>query len=157
MARSRNALSVTSEAAAVEFRSMKATGYSTRRIAQLSGVGKSMVQDVITGKRNLSTARASAALAEIATRQPRALLAGNDQAVPVKPLTKRDTSNMAKHWRALQRAKKTGDFSKVPRLKINTEEGVFYTNDNTRQLEEAAAKGALDVEDPLHYDEKKVA
>ena len=26
-----------------------------------------------------------------------------------------------------------------------------------QSLEEAAAKGALDVEDPLHYDEKKVA
>src|SRR5215472_5779790 len=97
-----------------EIHRLRERGYSVREIARRTGISKSHVHDISTGRRRVSRARAVAATEQL-SRERSALAMIGGQVRAVDPLSRRDRQKLGRHWRAIQDARLTGDYRQVGR------------------------------------------
>jgi hypothetical protein len=125
---------------------MREQGISVREIARRTGLGKSFVHDLTSGKRRLSPQRATAVADRLARVVGRMRVIADGQVQMVEPLHKRDFSKIGRFWNVLERARRTGDYGAIKadlaksKRTIRTTQGTFTLETNPavlRQLDDA--------------------
>ena len=99
---------LSSGAAAVLIRAMRDDGLSVREIGRRTGLGKSTVHDVLTGKYGISATRAQAVGEQAARYGGMHAVSGRGTAV-IDPATRRDRAALGRYWAALRTWRRTGD------------------------------------------------
>jgi transcriptional regulator with XRE-family HTH domain len=155
MARIKSPPSPDSRALTEEIRRLRGRGYSVREIARRTGISKSHVHDISTGRRRVSRARAAAATEQL-SREQSALMIIDGQHHPVDPVSRRDQQKIARYMRAIQDAKHIGDYRQIRRrfgrTVIKTSEGEFRPETDPEVLRHLDDIGLLDIDEVFHYE-----
>jgi transcriptional regulator with XRE-family HTH domain len=155
MARRKSPPSPESRALVEKIRRLREVGYSVREIARRTGISKSHVHDISTGRRGVSAARAAAASERLSLERPALAMIGG-QIRAVDPVSRRDRQKLGRHWRAIQDARQTGDYRQVGRsfrrTVIKTSEGEFRLETDPEILRDLDDAGLLDIEEVFHYE-----
>jgi transcriptional regulator with XRE-family HTH domain len=138
-----------------EIRRLRGSGYSVREIARRTGISKSHVHDISTGRRRVSAARAAAATEHLSRERP-ALAIIDGEIRPVDPMGKRDRQKIGRYMRAVQDARRSGDFRglrrRFKRTVIKTSEGEFRFETDPTALHELDDAGRLQLDEVFHYE-----
>jgi transcriptional regulator with XRE-family HTH domain len=134
---------------------LRERGYSVREIARRTGVSKSHVHDISTGRRGVSAGRAAAATEYLSREQPAfAIIDGQVRAVD--PMGRRDRQKIGRYMRAVQDARRSGDFRdlrrRFKRTVIRTSEGDFRFETDVPALQELDDAGLLQLDEVFHYE-----
>jgi transcriptional regulator with XRE-family HTH domain len=101
MARAKPPPSHESRALVEQIQQLRQRGYSVREIARRTGISKSHVHDISTGKRGVSAARAGAATEHLSRERPaNAFIDGQLRAVD--PMGERDRQKIGRYMRAVK-------------------------------------------------------
>jgi transcriptional regulator with XRE-family HTH domain len=155
MARAKSPPSPESRALVEEICRLRERGYSVREIARRTGISKSHVHDISTGKRGVSVARATAATEQLSRERPAfAIIDGEVRAID--PLSRRDRQKIGRHMRAVQDARRSGDFRELrrrfKRTVIKTSEGEFPLETDATALHKLDDAGLLQLDEVFHYE-----
>jgi transcriptional regulator with XRE-family HTH domain len=144
-----------SQALVEQIRQLRERGYSVREIARRAGISKSHVHDISTGKRGVSAARAAAATEHLSREHP-ALAIIDGQIRAVDPMGRRDRQKIGRYMRAVQDARRSGDFRELrrrfKRTVIKTSEGEFRFETDATALHELDDAGLLQLDEVFHYE-----
>jgi transcriptional regulator with XRE-family HTH domain len=155
MARPKPAPSPESRALVEQVRRLRQRGYSVREIARRTGLSKSHVHDISTGKRGVSAARAAAATEHLSRERP-ALAIIDGQIRAVDPMGRRDRQKIGRYMRAVQDARRSGDFRdlrrRFRRTVIKTSEGEFRFETDATALHELDDAGLLQLDEVFRYE-----
>ena len=155
MARAKPPPSHESRALVEQIQQLRQRGYSVREIARRTGISKSHVHDISTGKRGVSAARATAATEQLSRERP-ALAIIDGQIRAVDPVSKRDRQKIGRYMRAVQDARRSGDFRELrrrfKRTVLRTSEGEFRFETNATALHELDDAGLLQLDEVFHYE-----
>jgi transcriptional regulator with XRE-family HTH domain len=155
MARRKAPLSPESQAFAEQIRRLRELGYSVREIAKRTGLSKTHVHDISTGRRSVSTARAAAATEHLSRERP-ALAIIDGQVLAVDPVSRRERQKIGRYMRAVQDASRSGDFRGIrrrfKRTVIKTSEGEFRFETDPAVLHELDDAGLLQLDEVFHYE-----
>jgi transcriptional regulator with XRE-family HTH domain len=136
-------------------RQLRQRGYSVREIARRTGLSKSHVHDISTGKRGVSAARAAAATEHLSRERPALTIIGG-QIRAVDPMGRRDRQKIGRYMRAVQDARRSGDFRELrrrfKRTVIKTSEGEFRFETDATALHELDDAGLLQLDEVFHYE-----
>lgn len=137
---------VTPRSAVDEIRAMRADGLSVREIGRRTGLGKSTVHDVLTGKYGVSATRA-VVVGERVARYDGMLVVADGGVRVVDPATRRNRSLVGRQWRAIDAWRRTGDDRVLApfrgksirlrggqRLRLETDPSVLRELDDAGQL-----------------------
>ena len=142
-------------ALAEEIRRLRQQRYSVREIARRTGISKSHVHNISIGKRGISAARAVAA-SERLTRERPALAIIDGQVRAINPVSRPDRQKIGRYMRAVQDAKRAGDFRNLRRrfrrTVLRTSEGEFRFETDPAVLLELDDAGELDLDEVIHYE-----
>jgi transcriptional regulator with XRE-family HTH domain len=134
---------------------LRQRGYSVREIARRTGLSKSHVHDISTGKRGVSAPRAATATEHLSRERP-ALAIIDGQIRAVDPMGKRDRQKIGRYMRAVQDARRSGDFRELrrrfKRTVIKTSEGEFRFETDATALHELDDAGLLQLDEVFHYE-----
>ena len=155
MPRSKPTPSPESQALVAEIRRLRQRGYSVREIARRSGISKSHVHDIATGRRGVSAVRAAAATEYLSRERPAfAIIDGQVRAVD--PMGRRDRQKIGRYMRAVQDARRSGDFRdlrrRFKRTVIRTSEGEFRFETDVAALQELDDAGLLQLDEVFHHE-----
>lgn len=138
-----------------EIRRLRQQGYSVREIARRTGISKSHVHNISIGKRGISAVRAVAAGERLSRERP-ALAIIDGQVRAIDPLSRPDRQKIGRYMRAVQDAKRAGDFRdlrrRFRRTVIKTSEGDFHFETDPAVLLELDDAGELDIDEVIHYE-----
>ena len=155
MARAKPPPSHESRALVEQIQQLRQRGYSVREIARRTGISKSHVHDMSTGKRGVSAARAAAATEHLSRERP-ALAIIDGQIRAIDPVSKRDRQKIGRYMRAVQDARRSGDFRELrrrfKRTVLRTSEGEFRFETDTTALHELDDAGLLQLDEIFHYE-----
>jgi hypothetical protein len=155
MARAKPPPSPESRALVEQVRQLRQRGYSVREIARRTGLPKSHVHDISTGKRGVSATRAAAATEHLSRERP-ALVIIDGQIRAVDPMGRRDRQKIGRYMRAVQDARRSGDFRELrrrfKRTVLRTSEGEFRFETDPIALRELDDAGLLQLEKVFHYE-----
>jgi transcriptional regulator with XRE-family HTH domain len=155
MARAKPPPSHESRALVEQIQQLRQRGYSVREIARRTGISKSHVHDISTGKRGVSAARAAAATEHLSRERP-ALAIIDGQIRAIDPVSKRDRQKIGRYMRAVQDARRSGDFRELrrrfKRTVLRTSEGEFRFETDTTALRELDDAGLLQLDEIFHYE-----
>jgi transcriptional regulator with XRE-family HTH domain len=155
MARSKPPPSHESRALVEQIQRLRQRGYSVREIARRTGISKSHVHDISTGKRGVSAARAAAATEHLSRERP-ALAIIDGQIRAIDPVSKRDRQKIGRYMRSVQDARRSGDFRELrrrfERTVLRTSEGEFRFETDTTALHELDDAGPLQLDEIFHYE-----
>jgi transcriptional regulator with XRE-family HTH domain len=155
MARAKPPPSHESRALVEQIQQLRQRGYSVREIARRTGISKSHVHDISTGKRGVSAARAAAATEHLSRERP-ALAIIEGQIRAIDPVSKRDRQKIGRYMRAVQDARRSGDFRELrrrfKRTVLRTSEGEFRFETDTTALHELDDAGLLQLDEIFHYE-----
>jgi transcriptional regulator with XRE-family HTH domain len=155
MARTKPPPSPESRALVEQIQQLRQRGYSVREIARRTGISKSHVHDISTGKRGVSSARATVATEHLSRERP-ALVFTNGQPLAVDPVSRRDRQKIGRYMRAVQDARRSGDFRglrrRFRRTVIKTTEGDLRPETDVRALRELDDAGLLQLDEVFHYE-----
>ena len=155
MARSKAPRSPESRALVEQIHRLLQRGHSVREIARRTGISKSHVHDISTGKRGVSAARAAAATEHLSRERP-ALAIIDGQIRAVDPLGRRDRQKIGRYMRAVQDARRSGDFRglrrQFKRTVLRTSEGEFRFETDATALHELDDAGLLQLDEVFHYE-----
>jgi transcriptional regulator with XRE-family HTH domain len=155
MARAKLPPSPESRALVEQIRRLRQRGYSVREIARRTGISKSHVHDISTGKRGVSAARAAAATERLSRERPAHLFA-NGQVLAVDPVSERDRQKIGRYMRAVQDASRSGDFRglrrRFRRTVIKTTGGEVRPETDVQTLRELDDAGLLQLDEVFHYE-----
>jgi transcriptional regulator with XRE-family HTH domain len=155
MARTKSPPSPESRALVEEIRRLRERGYSVREIARRTGISKSHVHDISTGKRGVSTARAAAATEQLSRERP-ALAIIDGQIRAVDPVSWHDRRKIGRYMRAVQDARRSGDLRTIRRrfrrTVLKTSEGEFRFETDASVLRELDDAGLLQLDEVFHYE-----
>ena len=155
MARANPPPSHESRALVEQIQQLRQRGYSVREIARRTGISKSHVHDISTGKRGVSAARAAAATEHLSRERP-ALAIIDGQIRAIDPVSKRDRQKIGRYMRAVQDARRSGDFRELrrrfKRTALRTSEGEFRFETDTTALHELDDAGLLQLDEIFHYE-----
>jgi transcriptional regulator with XRE-family HTH domain len=155
MARAKPPLSHESRALVEQIQQLRQRGYSVREIARRTGIAKSHVHDISTGKRGVSAARATVATEQLSRERP-ALAIIDGQIRAIEPVSKRDRQKIGRYMRAVQDARRSGDFRELRRrfrrTVLRTSEGEFRFETNATALHELDDAGLLQLDEVFHYE-----
>ena len=155
MARAKPPPSHESRALVEQIQQLRQRGYSVREIARRTGISKSHVHDISTGKRGVSAARAAAATEHLSRERP-ALAIIDGQIRAIDPVSKRDRQKIGRYMRAVQDARRSGDFRELrrrfKRTVLRTSEGEFRFETDTTALHELDDAGLLQLDEIFHYE-----
>jgi transcriptional regulator with XRE-family HTH domain len=155
MPRSKPTPSPESQALVAEIRRLRQRGYSVREIARRSGISKSHVHDISTGKRGVSGARAAAATERLSRERP-ALAIIDGEVRAVDPLSKRDRQKIGRYMRAIRDARRSGDLRAIRRrfkhTVIKTSDGEVRLETDLIALRELDDAGLLELDEVFHYE-----
>jgi transcriptional regulator with XRE-family HTH domain len=140
-----------------EIRRLRESGYSVREIARRTGISKSHVHDISTGKRGVSSARATAATEQLSRERPALLFVkGQGPAVAVDPVSQRDRKKIGRYMRAVRDARRSGDYRglrrRFGRTVIKTGGGDLRPETDVRALHELDDAGLLQLDEVFHYE-----
>ena len=156
MARSTRPLSPESQSLAEEIRRLRQQGFSVREIARRTGISKSHVHNIAIGKRKVSAARAIAATERLSSERPALALIKGDGIRAVDPVSRLDRQKIGRYMRAVQDAKRSGDFRdlrrRFRRTVIRTSEGELHFETDPEVLAELDDAGILDIDEVFHYE-----
>jgi transcriptional regulator with XRE-family HTH domain len=134
---------------------LRERGYSVREIARRTGISKSHVHDISTGRRGVSPERAATA-AEYLSRERPAFAIIDGQVRAVDPMGRRDRQKIGRYMRAVQDARRSGDFRdlrrRFKRTVIRTSEGGFRFETDATVLHELDDAGLLHLDEVFHYE-----
>jgi transcriptional regulator with XRE-family HTH domain len=155
MARRQAPPSPESRALAEQIQRLRQQGYSVREIARRTGISKSHVHDIATGRRGVSAVRAAAATEYLSRERPAfAIIDGQVRAVD--PMGRRDRQKIGRYMRAVQDARRSGDFRdlrrRFKRTVIRTSEGEFRFETDVAALQELDDAGLLQLDEVFHYE-----
>jgi transcriptional regulator with XRE-family HTH domain len=155
MARAKSTPSAESRALVEQIQRLRQGGYSVREIARRTGISKSHVHDISTGKRGVSTARATAATEQLSRARP-ALTIIDGQVRAVDPVNKRERQKIGRYMRAVQDARRSGDYRELrrrfKRSVLRTSEGEFHFETDATVLHELDDAGLLQLDEVFHYE-----
>jgi transcriptional regulator with XRE-family HTH domain len=155
MARAKAPPSHESRALVEQIQQLRQRRYSVHEIARRTGISKSHVHDISTGKRGVSAARAAAATEQLSRERP-ALAIIDGQIRAIDPVSKRDRQKIGRYMRAIQDARRSGDFRKLrrrfKRTVLRTTEGEFRFETNATALHELDDAGLLELDEVFHYE-----
>jgi transcriptional regulator with XRE-family HTH domain len=155
MARAKPAPSHESRALVEQIQQLRQRGYSVREIARRTGISKSHVHDISTGKRGVSVARATAATDQLSRERP-ALAIIDGEVRAVDPLSRRDRQKIGRYMRAVQNARRSGDLRAIRRrfkhTVIKTSDGEFRFETDADALRELDDVGLLQLDEVFHYE-----
>jgi transcriptional regulator with XRE-family HTH domain len=155
MARAKPPPSHESRALVEQIQQLRQRGYSVREIARRTGISKSHVHDISTGKRGVSAARAAAATEHLSREGP-ALAIIDGQIRAIDPVSKRDRQKIGRYMRAVQDARRSGDFRELrrrfKRTVIKTSEGEFRFETDATALRELDDASLLQLDEVFHYE-----
>jgi transcriptional regulator with XRE-family HTH domain len=155
MARAKPPPSHESRALVEQIQQLRQRGYSVREIARRTGISKSHVHDISTGKRGVSAARAAAATEHLSRERP-ALAIIDGQIRAIDPVSKRDRQKIGRYMRAVQDARRSGDFRELrrrfKRTVLRTSEGEFRFETDTTAMRELDDAGLLQLDEIFHYE-----
>jgi transcriptional regulator with XRE-family HTH domain len=155
MARNARAPSPEGRALADEIRRLREQGVSVREIARRTGLSKSHVHNIAIGKRGISAERATAAAERLSFEQQAWIITGG-QLRAVDPVSRRDRQKIGRHWRAVQDARRSGDFRQLRRrfrrTVIKTSEGEFHLETDPAVLRDLDDAGLLALDEVFHYE-----
>jgi transcriptional regulator with XRE-family HTH domain len=155
MARTARPPSPASLALAEEIRRLHQQGYSVREIARRTGLSKSHVHNILIGKRGISAARAVAASERLSRERP-ALAIIDGQVRAINPVSRPDRQKIGRYMRAVQDAKRAGDFRNLRRrfrrTVLRTSDGEFRFETDPAVLLELDDAGELDIDEVIHYE-----
>jgi transcriptional regulator with XRE-family HTH domain len=155
MARAKPPVSPEGRALVEQIQQLRQRGYSVREIARRTGISKSHVHDISTGKRGVSAARAAAATEHLSRERP-ALAIIDGQIRAIDPVSKRDRQKIGRYMRAVQDARRSGDFRELrrrfKRTVLRTSEGEFRFETDTTALRELDDAGLLQLDEIFHYE-----
>src|SRR3974390_1681198 len=155
MARVKPAASPESRALVEQIQLLRQRGYSVREIARRTGISKSHVHDISTGRHGVSSARATAATERLSREQPALAIIEGQGVRRVDPLGKRDRQKISHYMRAVKDARRSGDFRELRRFKrtvLRTSEGDFRFETNVNALRELDDAGRLELDEVFHYE-----
>jgi transcriptional regulator with XRE-family HTH domain len=134
---------------------MHGRGFSVREIARRTGISKSHVHDILSGKRRVSVARAAAAAEQLYREQPALAIVGG-QIRAVDPLTRRDRLKIGRYMRAVQDAKRSSDFRAIrrrfKRTIVKTGKGEVRLETDPEVLRQLDDANLLEVDEVFHYE-----
>ena len=155
MARPKSPPSPASRALVEQIQRLRQLGYSVREIARRTGISKSHVHDISTGRRGVSAARAAAATEHLSRERPALAIIGG-QVRAVDPMGRRDRQKIGRYMRAVQDASRSGDFRdlrrRFKRTVIRTSEGEFRFETDVAALHELDDAGLLELDEVFHYE-----
>jgi transcriptional regulator with XRE-family HTH domain len=155
VARAKPPPSQESRALVEQVKQLRRLGYSVREIARRTGISKSHVHDVSTGKRGVSAARAAAATEQLSRERP-ALAIIDGQIRAIDPISKRDRQKVGRYMRAVQDARRSGDFRELrrrfKRTVLRTSEGEFRFETDATALHELDDAGLLQLDEVFHHE-----
>jgi transcriptional regulator with XRE-family HTH domain len=155
MARAKPPPSSESRALVEQIQQLRQRGYSVREIARRTGISKSHVHDISTGKRGVSAARATAATEHLSRERP-ALAIIDGQIRAVDPVGRRERQKIGRYMRAVQDARRSGDFRELRRrfrrTVLRTSEGEFRFEADANALRELDNAGLLQLDEVFHYE-----
>ena len=155
MTRRKTPPSPESQALAEQIRGLRERGYSVREIARRTGISKSHVHDISTGRRGVSAARAAAATERLSRERP-ALAIIEGQVRAVDPMGQLDRQKIGRYMRAVQDARRSGNFRELrrrfKRTVIKTSEGEFRFETDATALHELDDAGLLQLDEVFHYE-----
>jgi transcriptional regulator with XRE-family HTH domain len=155
MAPAKSSPSPESRALVEQIQQLRQRGYSVREIARRTGISKSHVHDISTGKRGVSAARAAAATEQLSRERP-ALAIIDGQIRAIDPVSKRDRQKIGRYMRAVQDARRSGDFRELrrrfKRTVLRTSEGEFRFETEATALHELDDAGLLELNEVFHYE-----
>jgi transcriptional regulator with XRE-family HTH domain len=155
MARSTRQPSSESRTLVEEIRRLRERGFSVREIGRRTGISKSHVHNIAIGKRGISPSRAVAATERLSREQPAyAIIDG--QLLAIDPTSRRERQKLGRIWRAVQDAKRSGDFRDIRRrfrrTVIKTSDGDVRFETDPEVLSELDDAGLLDIDEVFHYE-----
>ena len=155
MARTAPPPSTESRALVEEIRRLRERGFSVREIGRRTGISKSHVHNIAIGKRGISPSRAVAATERLSREQP-AYAIINGQLLAIDPTSRRERQKLGRIWRAVQDAKRSGDFRDIRRrfrrTVIKTSDGEVRFETDPEVLSELDDAGLLDIDEVFHYE-----
>jgi transcriptional regulator with XRE-family HTH domain len=155
MARAKPPPAAESRALVEQIQQMRQRGYSVREIARRTGISKSHVHDISTGKRGLSASRAAAATEQVSRDRPANVFA-NGQLLGVDPVSQRDRQKVGRYMRAVQDASRSGDFRglrrRFRRTVIKTTAGDVRPETDVQVLRDLDDAGLLELDEVFHYE-----
>jgi transcriptional regulator with XRE-family HTH domain len=155
MARAKPPPSLESRALVEQIRQLRERGYSVREIARRTGISKSHVHDISTGRCGLSATRAAAAT-ETLSREQWGWAIIDGQTLRVDPVSQRDRQKIGRYWRAVQDARRSGDFRELRRrfkhTVIKTSGGEVRLETDPIVLHELDDAGVLQLDEVFHYE-----
>jgi transcriptional regulator with XRE-family HTH domain len=155
MARAKPPPSAESQALVEQLQQLRQRGFSVREIGRRTGISKSHVHDILTGKRGVSAARAASATEHLSRERP-ALAIIDGQIRAVDPVSRRDRQKIGRYMRAVQDARRSGDFRELrrrfKRTVLKTSEGEFRFETDPTALRELDDAGLLQLDEVFHYE-----
>ena len=155
MARRKAPPSPASRALVEQIQRLRQLGYSVREIARRTGISKSHVHDISTGRRGVSAARAAAATEHLSRERPALAIIGG-QVRAVDPMGRRDRQKIGRYMRAVQDARRSGDFRELRRrfrrTVLRTSEGEFRLETDANALRELDDAWLLQLDEVFHYE-----
>jgi transcriptional regulator with XRE-family HTH domain len=138
-----------------EIRRLRRQGFSVREIGRRTGISKSHVHNIAIGKRGVSPSRAVTATERLSREQPAyAIIDG--QLLAIDPTSRRERQKLGRIWRAVQDAKRSGDFRDIRRrfrrTVIKTSNGEVRFETDPEVLSELDDAGLLDIDEVFHYE-----
>jgi transcriptional regulator with XRE-family HTH domain len=147
--------STASLALADQIRRLRERGLSVREIGRRTGLSKSFVHNISIGKRGVSATRAASAAERLSRERP-ALVLTDAGVRAVDPVSRRERQKIGRFMRAVQDAKKSGDYREIRRrfrrTLIKTSEGEVRLETNPEVLRDLDDAGLLDIEEVFHYE-----
>lgn len=155
MARAKPPPSPESRALVDQIQRLRQLGCSVREIARRTGISKSHVHDISTGKHGVSAARAAAATERLSRERP-AYVFTNGQILAVDPVSQRDRQKIGRYMRAVQDARRSGDFRglhrRFRRTVIKTTGGDLRPETDVQALRELDDASLLQLDEVFHYE-----
>jgi transcriptional regulator with XRE-family HTH domain len=155
VARAKPPPSAESRALVDQIQRLRKLGYSVREIARRTGISKSHVHDISTGKRSVSAARAATATEQLSRERP-ALAIIDGQIRAIDPMNRRDRQKIGRYMRAVQDARRSGDFRglhrRFRRTVIKTTGGDLRPETDVQALRELDDAGLLQLDEVFHYE-----
>jgi transcriptional regulator with XRE-family HTH domain len=155
MARAKPPPSAESRALVEQIQRLRQCGYSVREIARRTGISKSHVHDISTGKRGVSATRAAAATEQLSRERP-ALAIIDGQIRAIDPVSKRDRQKIGRYMRAVQDARRAGDYRELrrrfKRTVLRTSEGELRFETDASVLRDLDDAGLLQLDEVFHYE-----
>jgi transcriptional regulator with XRE-family HTH domain len=138
-----------------EIRRLREQGVSVREIARRTGLSKSHVHNIAIGKRGISAARAASAAERLSYEQSALAIIGG-QVRAIDPSSRRDRQKIGRYMRAIEDAKRSGDFREIRhrfrRTVVKTSEGELRFETDPEILRDLDDAGLLDIEEVFHYE-----